>query len=173
MKRYKKYIDPLLIGVALLGSATALIAIYLSGTIFPPQPPAESIVWTAPYTRQQVLDSVNKVRAENGRHPLILNGQLNQSSTIKSQDMTTKGYWAHVSPTGETPWTLFEQVGYDYKTAGEVLARCYTTVDGVVRGWERSQKHFEVMIGDYIDVGFGTSVQEDGCIVVTGHFGKK
>lgn len=82
------------------------------------------------------------------------NALLDQAAAKKAADMFAKDYWAHVSPTGTTPWYFFDQAGYKYVYAGENLARDFDTSAGVMDGWMSSPSHRDNMLSpNYSDIG--------------------
>ncbi len=120
---------------------------------------------------QQLLDITNSDRQTAGLPPLDLNGDLTQAAVNKANDMFSKDYWAHVSPTGETPWVFIKDAGYNYVYAGENLARGYTTPQSVVAAWMASPEHRANMLSPhYKDVGFAVETGklngEDTVLVV-------
>ena len=50
-----------------------------------------------------MLCLINRKRAENGESPLQSNPQLEQAAEGHCQELITDDYFAHVSPSGETP----------------------------------------------------------------------
>ncbi len=70
-----------------------------------------------------VLESItNDERTLNNVPPLSTNKLLEKAAQLKAEDMANRGYFAHNSPDGKTPWYWLEQVGYKYTHAGENLA---------------------------------------------------
>ncbi len=119
----------------------------------------------------------NEKRVNNGLPELSYNSQLAAAAAGKAQDMFSKGYWAHFGPNGESPWTFILGSGYSYDTAGENLAKNYTTSGEVVDAWMDSPTHREnVLKSSYRDVGFavanGNLGGEDTTLVVQ-MFGSK
>lgn len=113
-------------------------------------------------TTQQLLEYTNKRRQDLGEQPLVLNQVLSNAANLKAQDMFAKNYWAHNSPDGDTPWTFFKKVGYEYQYAGENLARGFTSSKDVVDAWMESPSHRENIISNnYKDIGFAV---EDGSL---------
>jgi len=47
---------------------------------------------------------------------------LEQAAQLKANDMAEKGYFAHTSPDGKTPWEWLKDVSYPFLAAGENLA---------------------------------------------------
>jgi hypothetical protein len=120
---------------------------------------------------EQLLNGTNAKRQEAGLGGLSLNGQLSQAAAAKAQDMFAKGYWAHNSPTGSTPWDFISGSGYRYVVAGENLAKNFSTSQAVVDAWMASPTHRENIVkGSYKEVGFaivnGTLNGEETTLVV-------
>ncbi len=98
----------------------------------------------------------NAQRTGNGIGGLSLNGQLNQAAANKAAHMFANNYWAHVAPDGTSPWWFVSNAGYGYSTAGENLAKNFSTSGGVVNGWMNSPAHrANVLNGAFVDVGYG------------------
>ena len=86
---------------------------------------------------------------------LKLNDQLSNAAFMKAKDMFANNYWAHVSPTGVTPWKWLADVGYNYNVAGENLAKNYPTAQATLDAWMASPTHKANVLGaKYQDVGF-------------------
>jgi hypothetical protein len=120
---------------------------------------------------QQLLDSTNAQRSGFGLVPLTLNPQLSDAAARKATDMFAKGYWAHNSPAGSTPWDFISAAGYHYVVAGENLAKNYMSSQAVVDAWMASPTHKANLIKpNYRDVGFavvnGTLNGEETTLVV-------
>lgn len=103
-----------------------------------------------------LLNDTNSQRTANGLGALALNSMLNQAAQAKAQDMMTNDYWAHVSPSGVTPWYWITSAGYSYQTAGENLAYGFASAGDTVTGWMNSAGHrANILNTSYKDVGFG------------------
>lgn len=106
-------------------------------------------------TVEDLLKDTNQKRQENGLSTLALNDQLSQAAKLKGENMFAEQYWAHTSPTGKTPWSFFNQVGYTYLYAGENLARDFADSAGVVDAWMNSPSHRENLLNSrYHEIGF-------------------
>src|SRR3989344_3789576 len=46
----------------------------------------------------------NEDRADNNVPSLVENKLLDQAAQLKAEDMAAKGYFAHTSPEGKSPW---------------------------------------------------------------------
>lgn len=98
---------------------------------------------TSSLTVQGVIAYTNKERALNGGLPaLVENSLLDQDATIKLNDLFTKQYFEHVSPSGVGPADLAKLVGYEFVIVGENLALGDFAGDqGVVTAWMNSPGH--------------------------------
>jgi hypothetical protein len=68
--------------------------------------------------------------------------------------MYARDYWAHVSPIGTQPWFFITESGYQYRYAGENLARDFSDPDSVVKAWMNSPSHKDNLLSDkYHDIG--------------------
>lgn len=128
-------------------------------------------------TAEKILTLVNQKREEVSLQPLTLSGELSQAATQKANDMFTKDYWAHISPTGSTPWVFINDAGYQYVYAGENLARNFDTAQQVVDAWMNSPTHkANLLKPEYQDIGLsvmnGKLKGEDTTLVVQ-EFGTK
>lgn len=132
---------------------------------------------SASISAQDLLNLTNQQRAAAGVGPLSLNAALSNAAAGKAEDMFTNNYWAHISPSGVTPWDFIRGAGYNYSYAGENLARGYTTTQDVISAWMASPEHrANVLSPNYTDVGFaiaqGNLTGDTGTILVVEEFGK-
>jgi len=103
----------------------------------------------------ELLKETNARREQNGLLPLVLNSKLSLASQKKATNMFFEGYWAHISPKGETPWNFIIKEGYDYQYAGENLARDFDYSKSVVDAWMNSPSHKENILNpNYKEIGF-------------------
>ncbi|HEY0730081.1 MAG TPA: CvpA family protein [Pyrinomonadaceae bacterium] len=75
-----------------------------------------------PDLEKQMLDLVNQERAANGLRPLAADPELTEVARRHSADMFARGYFAHDTPEGRTPFDRMEEANVQYLTAGENLA---------------------------------------------------
>lgn len=100
----------------------------------------------------------NEERKDEGLSELIENETLNEAARLKAQDMTSKGYFAHYSPDGSSPWVWFDEAGYEYDKAGENLAVNFNDSKAVVNAWMNSPAHRANIVKDgYTEIGIGIS----------------
>jgi len=101
---------------------------------------------------------VNGRRAENNLPELKVSPLLTQVAQMKAEDMARKGYFAHISPEGVTPWYWFNKVGYRYAYAGENLAVSFTDSEEVTEAWMNSASHKANIVGRYYEeIGTGVA----------------
>lgn len=106
-------------------------------------------------TISSLLEQTNLVRSQNGIAKLKLNDKLNQAAYLKAQNMFAKQYWAHNAPDGTQPWKWLGDVGYNYDTAGENLAKNFASANMTITAWMNSPEHRgNILNSNYQDVGF-------------------
>jgi uncharacterized protein YkwD len=123
------------------------------GSLPPPPPPATSADpppgpdptsqlspdLAAAY-ESQVLDLTNAQRALAGCAALRPDSRLQTAAIAHSADMKARGYFAHDSPDGVTPWQRIEATGYADPSA-ENIAMGQPTPQDVVDAWMNSPGH--------------------------------
>lgn len=91
----------------------------------------------------EVVELVNIERQKSGLAPLTHSNELSRVAKAKSQDMANNNYFSHNSPTYGDPFAMMRSFGIQYKTAGENIAKGYSSAQSVVRGWMNSSGHRE------------------------------
>ena len=100
----------------------------------------------------------NEERQAQNLPTLAVSPILNKAAEMKAQDMATKGYFAHTSPEGKTPWYWLGQVGYQYQYAGENLAINFNDSEDVTNAWMNSPAHrANIVKGNYTEIGTGVA----------------
>ncbi len=101
-------------------------------------------------------DLTNEERENQDLAILTINPILNKAAEMKAQDMATKGYFAHTSPEGKTPWYWLEKAGYKYQYAGENLAINFSDSKDVTNAWMKSLSHkANIVKENYTEIGTG------------------
>ena len=75
-----------------------------------------------PDLEKQMLDLVNQERQAAGLNPLAADPELTEVARRHSADMFARGYFAHDTPEGRTPFNRMQEAGVRFITAGENLA---------------------------------------------------
>ncbi len=102
-----------------------------------------------------MLKAVNNLRAAGCRcgsqqmppvSPLKWNSKLEAAAKRHASDMATKGFFSHKGSDGSTMQTRIEAAGYSWSSIGENIARGYSTLDAVIKGWITSEGHCRQMM---------------------------
>ncbi|MEJ0054041.1 MAG: CAP domain-containing protein [bacterium] len=105
-----------------------------------------------------VLARTNSDRAANGLPALRGNYLLDKAAQMKADDMAERGYFAHISPDGQSPLYWLDKVGYQYLNVGENLGRNYPDARALETGWMNSPEHREnVLRPEFTEAGVGTA----------------
>jgi len=121
----------------------------------PVQPAPSQSVAGLTADEQQMLNSVNGERSRNGLAPLQADLQLTRLARMKSQDMISRNYFSHQSPTYGSPFDLLATNGVSYKTAGENIAG-NGSVSGAHTSLMNSSGHrANILKSAYTHVGIG------------------
>lgn len=113
-------------------------------------------------TSARIAQLTNAERVKAGQSSLTVSAALTQAAQQKAQHMLAEDYFAHISPSGVTPWFWMSKVGYTYQVAGENLAIDFVEAEDVVTAWLASPSHRDNMLMD--------SYTETGVAVATGEF---
>ena len=79
-----------------------------------------------PFLELEMLELVNKERVKNGLKPLKNDPELASVARAHSKDMFAKGYFAHDSPDGKSPFDRMRDAKVEFSKAGENLALAQT-----------------------------------------------
>lgn len=105
---------------------------------------------------QAVIRLVNEIRQKNGLKALSYDWELSRVARFKSQDMKDNRYFAHSSPVYGTPFQMIRNFGISFRSAGENIARGYSTPQAVVNGWMNSSGHrANILNAGYTHIGVG------------------
>lgn len=108
----------------------------------------------ADISKGTLIQMTNEERGRMGLCPLSEDPQLTIAAEMKANDMLQRGYFAHWSPDGVSPWYWFGQSGYNYQYAGENLAIGFLDAKDVHREWLASPDHRSNILGaNYRDIG--------------------
>lgn len=100
----------------------------------------------------------NNNRVQNKLNSLAQNTVLQMAAQKKANDMAAKGYFAHTSPDGKSPWFWFKEVGYDFQYAGENLAVNFVDSQDVDTAWMNSPGHrANILNGKFTEIGIATA----------------
>ncbi|NTV41336.1 MAG: hypothetical protein HGA61_03635, partial [Candidatus Moranbacteria bacterium] len=110
--------------------------------------------YAAIFDAQAVVDLVNKDRFEKNIEPLKVSKELTAAAKEKAGDMVLHNYFAHISPSGSTPWQWIGQSGYDYSFAGENLAINFNDPELQHLAFMKSESHRKNILNpNYKEIG--------------------
>ncbi len=105
-----------------------------------------------------LIAQTNQNRELNSLTDLSTSPVLQAAAELKAKDMATKGYFAHVSPEGITPWHWFDEAGYKYAYAGENLAINFSDSKDITDAWMNSPLHrANILNGHFTEIGIATA----------------
>ena len=105
-----------------------------------------------------LVDETNQNRVADHLPSLQVSPLLQAAAQEKANDMATKGYFAHTSPQGLTPWYWFENVGYSFSYAGENLAVNFSDSQDVTTAWMNSPEHrANILSSNFTQIGIATA----------------
>ncbi len=113
-------------------------------------------------TDARMVQLTNEARVQQGIAPLTVSSKLSQAARMKGEDMLKHQYFAHISPSGVSPWFWMKKTDYAYQVAGENLAIDFYDAEHVVSAWLASPSHKANMLN--------ASYTETGIAVVQGEF---
>lgn len=135
---------------------------YVWGVITEPKTiPVETLVKTVHNAQIDTIEDyqyqTNLERQKAGLPGLTLSDKLTKSAQAKADEMVAMNYFEHYRPSdGKPPWDYMEEAGYNYRYAGENLAKGYLTAFGATTAWVNSKLHKENLLEPrYKEVGFG------------------
>ncbi|MEX1111829.1 MAG: CAP domain-containing protein [Candidatus Andersenbacteria bacterium] len=127
-------------------------------------------------TTARITQLTNAERTEAGLPALTTNSKLAAAAKEKGEHMLAEDYFAHISPSGVTPWFWIQKHGYAYQVAGENLAIDFTEAEDVVAAWIASPSHKDnIMHPAYTETGIAVvsgEFQGGTSIIVVHMFGK-
>lgn len=111
----------------------------------------------ASITASVLVDLANETRLAYNEPLLTRNTLLDQAARLKGEDMSARGYFAHDSPDGTTPWHWFDRVGYIFTYAGENLAVNFLESREVQNAWLSSPTHKDNLLNtNFKEIGIAT-----------------
>ena len=113
-------------------------------------------------TNQRIFNETNIQRQLNGVAPLKINSKLMLAAKNKVDDMFTRQYFEHISPTGEGPDHLAKVVEYNYLMVGENLALGnYKNNKTLLEAWMNSPGHrANILNPKYKEIGIAVKQGE-------------
>ena len=110
-----------------------------------------------------VLGAVNHYRAKRGLAPVRMAQQARLAARDRSQEMASRSYLSHSSPTGKDAASLLAKYKVSYQAGAENIGRISffdwnSAVDGIMGGWKGSSGHNATILSkDFNYVGIGVA----------------
>lgn len=125
-------------------------------------PTASAVTW-----QEQMLDSINSIRAEKSLMPLKMCRPLVNSAQNYAKKMALQDFLDHTGKDGSTPGSRIQKAGYDWMNSmkgsmiAENIAAGQNSVLEVMKGWRKSKSHYKNMVNPaFTHVGFGMAINE-------------
>ncbi|MFA9560107.1 CAP domain-containing protein [Evansella sp. AB-rgal1] len=104
----------------------------------------------------QVVQLVNRERAQRGLQPLQHRADLKNVAHKKAEDMIKSNYFSHTSPNYGSPFDMIRTFGISYQAAAENIAKGQTTPEQVMNSWMNSPGHRQnILNGNFDTIGVG------------------
>jgi hypothetical protein len=127
------------------------------------------------FSDNDIVSITNNARVSSGLKPLSANASLNIAAQEKLRHMADNNYFAHISPTGISPWFWIKKNDYGYTYAGENLAVGFNNASDIVNAWLDSPSHrANLLSSKYKEIGVAigqTSIDGASGIIVVQMFG--
>jgi LysM repeat protein len=124
--------------------------------------------------REDLLNRMNALRAEQGLYPYVLNDALNGAAMEQAQWMVDNWSFAHVHPDGSRPSTRARNAGYitdQWCCSENTYLNTDSTPDSAWIFWNRSASHYPQLVNrNFTEVGIGAaaSTSRVGFVIVFG-----
>ncbi len=110
----------------------------------------------------KVIQLTNAERRKKGLPDLQADTSLSKVAREKANDMQSKHYFSHTSPTYGSPFDMMRDFGISYRSAGENIAQGQTTPEEVVQAWMNSEGHRKnILSADFTHIGVGFTEQDN------------
>lgn len=165
-----RWLKQWVLGVLAIGMIITKTALIIAPIVLP-----QHSVYSSAITVANVLQLVNAERRALDLPVLVQSPQLSLAAKKKAEDMASKNYFAHTSPTGEGMRQFIYSTGYRYEMAGENLAMQFSEAEDIARAWMLSTKHrANITKSGYTETGIGIVESTSGTpqIYVVQYFAK-
>jgi uncharacterized protein YkwD len=90
---------------------------------------------------EKARELINAYRRAKGLKPLKLNPLLTEAAKGHSRDLAKWDRISHFGSDGSNPWDRVKRAGYKAKLAAENVGTGQTTIEEVIKGWQKSPGH--------------------------------
>lgn len=117
----------------------------------------------------------NLVRIDNGLSPHILSPKLTQAAQDQAVYLAKTHDFEHITRENGSPGTRAAKYGYQgivRENLGRAPADKQWSINIAFEKWKQSPSHWQSIIGDFSEVGFGYCIAEDGTQYWVALYGK-
>jgi len=112
---------------------------------------------------EETITLTNEQRSINGCASLAVSDRLCRIAQLRACDMAEKGYFDHVSPSGENVFTMLHEYNVFYIKSGENIALGDVSAEKIVQLWMESPTHRENLLSNgFCQIGIGVAEAADG-----------
>mmetsp|Transcript_23758 Transcript_23758/g.59053 ORF Transcript_23758/g.59053 Transcript_23758/m.59053 type:complete len:149 (+) Transcript_23758:316-762(+) len=113
-----------------------------------------------------IISAINAARAQRSLSNFSSAAALESAAATQASYCSSTSTLTHTGEGGSSVGDRAASAGYAGGSTGEVLAMGGAgTADAVVGMWEGSPTHWEILMGDYIEVGCAESGEYYACVV--------
>ena len=117
--------------------------------------------------QDQMLASLNSIRAEKDLKPLVMCKPLTTAAQKYAKAMATQNFFSHDGKDGSTAGERIQRAGYNWRDSAiatgiaENIAAGQSNVIQVMKDWKKSTGHYKNMTNSkFTHVGFGMAANE-------------
>ena len=117
----------------------------------------------------------NQIRETKGLPPHRLSLQLTQAAQDQAVYLAQTHDFEHITKNNGSPGTRAARYGYQgivRENLGRAPVDKQWTIDVAFRKWRESESHWQSIIGDFKEVGFGYAIAQDGTQYWVALYGK-
>lgn len=119
-----------------------------------------------------LLAAMNDARAAIGLRAVLPRADLTGVARARSEEMIRLDYFAHFHPDGTSAYELLASAGVTFSAAGENLVKTFGDVQhsveiGFQALWDSPTHQANILKSTYTRVGVGSSVGDDGTVIIT------
>ncbi|OEH93783.1 CAP domain-containing protein [Bacillus solimangrovi] len=109
----------------------------------------------------RIISLTNRERTRRGLTPLKADPQLSEVAQAKSDDMASKDYLSHTSPTYGTIFQMLTDFGVRYTGAAENISAGQSSPDAAVTNWMKNERfRTNILNPEVTHIGVGYSKDE-------------
>lgn len=134
-----------------------------------PQPTPDPVTPSNPTgitsSEDWMFAKINEERAKVGVKPLQRDPELDRMARLKSQDLVDNNYFAHQSPTYGSASEMLRSFGYQFRAAGENLAKSQSVQISHYRLMASNGHRSNILYSPYTHVGIGVVRYKSGVMI--------